>query len=171
MTEKLKVCLVGATGVGKTSLVTRYTRSIFSELYRTTIGVSIERRDVKRSDGTVALVIWDMSGEDEFQSVQAAYLRGAAGYLAVIDGTRRDTVDVALALEARVRSTIGSLPFVAAINKCDLALSWQLGGALEMLERKGWRLVRTSAKTGEGVEDMFAALVDEIHAARRLAWT
>ncbi len=170
MTEKLKICLVGATGVGKTSLVARYTRSIFSEIYRTTIGVSIERRDVEHRGRTVSLVLWDLSGEDEFQSVQPAYLRGAAGYIIVVDGTRRDTADVAMALETRVRAAIGNVPFIAAINKADLALTWQLGGTLETLERKGWALVHTSAKTGAGVTELFERLVDAIYASRASVW-
>ena len=44
MSDKVKICMVGATGVGKTSLVARYARSIFSDRYRTTIGVAIETR-------------------------------------------------------------------------------------------------------------------------------
>jgi len=167
MTEKLKVCLVGATGVGKTSLVARYVRSIFSDVYQTTIGVAIERRDVQRGDTLVQLVIWDLSGEDDFQNVQPAYLRGAAGYALVIDGTRPETVDAAMMLEARVRSALGAVPFVVAVNKSDLELTWQIGGALDALRDRGWRLVSTSAKTGAGVEGMFTALVDEIRSQRR----
>ena len=110
MAEKMKVCVVGASGVGKTSLVARYVNSVFSEDYLRTIGVKIDSRRVARGDRVVDLILWDLSGEDEFQNMQPAYLRGAAGYLLVIDGTRLETLDTAVALEARARETIGGAP-------------------------------------------------------------
>ncbi len=171
MTEKLKICMVGGTGVGKTSLVGRFARSIFSESYRTTIGVAIERRDIRRGDRNTELVIWDLSGEDEFQNVRPAYLRGAAGYLLVIDGTRTETIETAKTLRARLQTTVGNLPFVVAINKSDLADAFEVGRQdAEGLERQGWIVVPTSAKTGDRVDELFGKLVDMIRETRLQAW-
>src|SRR5262249_43663120 len=64
-TQKAKICLIGATAAGKSSLVARFVRSTFSEEYRTTIGVKIETRRVERASRSFELVIWDLSGEDE----------------------------------------------------------------------------------------------------------
>jgi small GTP-binding protein len=167
----MKVCVVGATGVGKTSLVSRYVRSIFSERYRTTIGVAIERRDVHRGERAVELVIWDLSGEDEFQNVQPAYLRGASGYALVVDGTRPDTIGTALTLRARVRATVGELPFVVAVNKVDLDHLWEVRTRdLEPLARGSSALLYTSAKTGASVEELFVRLVEAIDVAGEPAW-
>jgi small GTP-binding protein len=167
-TEKLKVCLIGATGVGKTSLVARYVHSIFSDSYRTTIGVAIERRDVRRGDRTIELVIWDLSGEDEFQNVQPAYLRGAAGYLLVADGARLETIATALTLQTRLRETVGDLPFAVAINKADLADTWALRPRdVRELELRTRATLYTSAKTGASVDELFGRLVDEIALARQ----
>jgi small GTP-binding protein len=163
MKEKLKVCLLGATGVGKTSLVDRFVRSIFSDAYRTTIGVKIEVREVLRPGREVDLVIWDLSGQDEFQSVRLSYLRGAAAYLVVIDGSRRETVDTAVTLQMAARGVIGDVPFIAVLNKADLVASWELDRQdLDVLARNGWTIVRASAKTGAGVAEAFDALVDAI---------
>jgi small GTP-binding protein len=168
--RKAKVCLIGATAVGKSSLVARYVRSIFSEQYQTTIGVKIESRVVERAGGPLELVVWDLSGEDEFQNVQPSYLRGAWGYHLVIDGTRRETVDVALALEARVRATIGPVPLVVILNKADLVARWELSRAdVDRMRGRGWVLVETSAKTGLGVEQAFEELVDAM--LREQPWT
>src|SRR5262245_4193205 len=98
MNQKLKVCMIGGTAVGKTSLVMQFVSSIFHERYSTPIGVKIHARRVQRGSTTVDLILWDLSGEDEFQGVQPAYLRGASGYLLVADGTRRETLDTAIAL-------------------------------------------------------------------------
>jgi small GTP-binding protein len=161
--HKLKVCMIGATGVGKTSLVRRFVSTIFSDVYRTTIGVKIESRRLWRQGRPVDLVLWDLSGEDEFQSVRPAYLRGAAGYLLVIDGTRAETVETALALQAIVRNVVGDCPFLALVNKTDLVASWEVNDTdLAPLVSIGWKVVPTSARTGAGVEQAFELLVDRI---------
>jgi small GTP-binding protein len=168
MIEKLKICMIGGTAVGKSSLVNRYMNSIFEERYETTIGVKIQARRLQRGDRTLDLVLWDLSGEDEFQSVQPSYVRGAAGYLLVIDGTRRETFDTAIALQKRIRATIGDAAFVVVLNKIDLAARWDLAAeATAALARRGWVVVRTSAKTGEGVDVAFERLVSAIDERRR----
>lgn len=173
MIEKVKICMIGATAVGKTSLVNRYMHSIFEERYSTTIGVKIQARRVQRGERALDLVLWDLSGEDEFQSVQPAYVRGAAAYLLVIDSTRRETIDTAIALQSRLQRTLGEVPFVVVLNKIDIATAWDIDSSVTaMLERRGWTLVRTSAKTGAGVEDAFNRLVDKILDNRRdQPWT
>lgn len=169
MNRKLKVCMIGATAVGKTSLVGRYVRSTFSEVYRTTIGVKIETRQVRHGDETVELVLWDLSGEDEFQNVQASYLRGSSGYLLVIDGTRPETIDVAASLSERVAAAIGRVPFVVVANKRDMTADWKVGPKeLAAMEARGWLVVETSAMTGAGVERAFDELVAAV--LRGMPW-
>ena len=87
------------------------------------------------------------------------YLQGANGYLLVVDGTRDGTVNVARMLERKVRETIGPLPFVVLANKCDLEEQWEVRrGEFRAMTAEGWTVMRTSAKTGEGVEAAFLAL-------------
>lgn len=172
MSDKLKICMIGATGVGKTSLVSRFVHSVFSDRYETTIGVKILSRRVMRGDRAVDLVVWDLSGEDEFQNVQPSYLRGAAGYLLVADGTRRDTLDVATVLNARAQAAIRGLPFVVVINKSDLVAAWEVRERdTAMLQQRGWPFVLASAKTGDGVERAFDLLVGAILEGGQSAWT
>jgi small GTP-binding protein len=172
VSEKFKICMVGATAVGKTSLASRFARGVFSDRYRTTIGVAIETRSIERGDRLTQLVIWDLSGEDEFQTVQAAYFRGAAGYLLVVDGTRLETIEAALALKTKLEQTVGKLPFVLAVNKSDIPAPARVNREqLEKLAKAGIEPVLTSAKTGAQVDDVFGKLVDAIHGARERPWT
>ena len=169
--EKLKICMVGASAVGKTSLVERFVTSIFREDYSTTIGVKILTRRIRRGERTFNVVLWDLSGQDEFQSVRSEYLRGAAGYLVVIDGTRRETVDTAISLQQVAGEATRGSPFLMVLNKADLVVSWDVDPRIvQTLESRGWTLVRTSAKTGEGVERAFDLLVDAIADQRGVAW-
>lgn len=172
MTTKLKVCLIGATRVGKTSLTRRFVHSIFSDGYHTTIGVKIETREVQRGSRAFKLVIWDLSGEDEFQHVKAAYLAGAAGYLLVVDGTRLETVETARILVARVRDVVGNAPCVVVANKADLRAAWEVQQSdLDRLREHAAAIVETSARSGAGVGEAFDQLVDAIIGPTEQPWT
>jgi GTPase SAR1 family protein len=115
---------------------------------------------VVRAEGrNVTLVLWDIHGEDVFQKVQISYLRGMSGCLLVADGTRRQTLEDALALAARVTEMMGKIPAVLVLNKCDLTGEWEIDPDRESrLAADGWRVFCSSAKTGESVEQVFSQL-------------
>ncbi len=154
-----KICMLGAFAVGKTSLVRRYVHSMFDERYHTTVGVKIDRKDVAIDGCDVRLMLWDIHGEDAFQNVRLSYLRGMSGYLLVADGTRRESIDRAYSLQSIIERNAGGRPFVFLLNKADLADSWAIeADDLEEARRRKWKILRTSAKTGEGVEEAFVEL-------------
>lgn len=162
MLEK-KICLVGAFAVGKTSLVKRFITSMFSERYQTTIGVKVDKKSLTIDEREMALILWDLYGEDEFQTLRLSYLRGASGYLLVIDATRRATLEVARALKKTVEDCLGPVPFVVAVNKIDLHSNLEIHDQdLAAMNQQGWMVFRTSARTGEGVEDTFVALARQL---------
>jgi len=158
-----KVCLLGAFAVGKTSSVQRFVRSIFSERYLTTLGVKIDKKVLRANGQEVELIIWDLAGEDEFVMVRLSYLRGAAGILLVVDGTRAETLETALALHKKVEDKIGRVPYALLVNKADRSSEWEIhSGEVDRLAERGWMVLETSAKTGQGVEDAFRALAAEM---------
>jgi len=157
-----KICLLGAFGVGKTSLTRRFVDSIFSDTYLTTVGVKIDKKTVAVNGNSVNLLIWDIAGEDEVSAVRTSYLRGAAGYLLVVDVTRAQTLAVAKSISERVAKEVGDVPFLCLLNKTDVE-EWDISDAhIEEIELQGWTVLRTSAKTGEGVEAAFSDLARRI---------
>jgi hypothetical protein len=153
---QLKLCMVGAFAVGKSSLVKRYVQSMFSEKYHTTVGVKIDKKDIALGATPVRLVIWDLAGEDHFSALRPTFMRGAAGYLLIADGTRAHTLDAALELNRQIQASQGSLPFALVLNKEDLLDAWEIPAArIEALERGGMTLFRGSAKSGASVQAMF----------------
>lgn len=156
---KKKICMIGAFAAGKTSLVQQHVYSIFSEKYHTTVGVKVDKKQMNVQGRSIDLIIWDLHGEDDFQSVRMSYLRGSAGFIFVVDGTRRSTLDVALSLRQRAESSIGSQPCVIALNKCDLTEHWEItADDVDRLAKKHIPTIETSAKTGWGVEQTFQTL-------------
>jgi len=158
MIEK-KICMLGAFAVGKTSLVRRFVTSCFSEQYQTTIGVTVDKKSLTVDGTDLTFVLWDLYGEDEFQKLRRSYLRGSAGYLLVLDGLRRATLDIALRIQQSVTDELGPVPFVVLVNKHDRRAEWELSDQdLAELAQRGWPVLMTSAKTGQGVDDAFIAL-------------
>jgi len=158
-----KVCMLGGFAVGKTSLVRRFVSNVFSDHYHTTVGVTVEKKSVTVDDRDVMLVLWDLYGEDEFQRVRDSYLRGSSGYILVMDGTRRATLDRALALQQTAMRTVGTVPFISIINKADVRSEWEIDErAIEQLREQGWTVLFGSAKLGQGVEELFVKLATQI---------
>jgi small GTP-binding protein len=158
-----KVCMIGDFGVGKTSLVARFVHSTFSDAYLTTVGVKIDTRELTLSSGDrVKLVLWDIAGTDVLSTVESRYLKGAAAYLFVADGTRPKTLDSVVSLHAQVNELLGEAPFRLLLNKADLEEQWALDEATIPAR---WDWSKTSAKTGDGVEAAFEALAEAIWSA------
>lgn len=158
-----KICMLGGFAVGKTSLVRRFVTDVFSDHYQTTIGVTVEKKCVTVDHRDITLILWDLYGEDEFQHVRESYLRGSSGYILVMDGTRRATLDTALALQQTVVRTVGAVPFVSIINKSDLRSDWEIDeAAIEQLRERGWTVLLGSAKLGQGVEELFGRLATQL---------
>jgi len=158
-----KVCLLGAFAVGKTSLCSRFVSGIFSEKYLSTMGVKIDRKSVELAHATVNLMLWDIHGEESNKKVSTTYMRGAAAYLLVIDGTRIASIEAAREVHQRIQSEVGEVPFVALLNKCDLKDEWQCTAEhLESMRADGWEYYITSARTGENVDAAFTRLAEQL---------
>jgi small GTP-binding protein len=155
--------MLGAFAVGKTSLVAQFVRSMFSEKYQTTVGVKIDKKSLKVGADDVNMMLWDLHGEDEFQKIRLSYLRGTSGYLLVADGTRAETLDLAIGIQQTVQQEVGDMPFILVLNKSDLVTQWALEqNTLDNLTAKRWEIIKSSAKTGEGVEEAFLSLAQRM---------
>lgn len=156
---KKKVCLIGAYAVGKTSLVRRFVSGHFSDQYLTTIGVKIDQRTVVVDGAEVRLMIWDLAGRDEFESVRKSYLAGASGFIYVADGTRRETLAEMKAEKAEIDALYPGMPAILLVNKRDLISDWEIDdGSLAALESDGLPVLLTSALTGDNVAEAFDRL-------------
>ena len=160
-----KICLLGAFSVGKTSLVTRYVESIFGDKYHTTVGVKISKKQLTVDDELVKLMIWDLAGQDDVTRLRTSYLRGTSGYIVVADGTRPFSLKTAVNMHKEAREQSGNLPFIVIINKADLKdlgedSRWEVDQEqLTKLNAAGATILYTSAKTGDGVNEMFLSLI------------
>jgi GTPase SAR1 family protein len=165
-----KLCLVGESAVGKTSLVRRFVLDVYGDAYVRTIGTKVTRKEIVvfPPDGlavNVNLVIWDIMADEGFRDIlQDAYFTGARGVLAVADVTRGTTLPALASWIDVARGLAGHVPVLIAGNKSDAAGGAELGpGDLEDFAASvGGSWVPTSAKTGDNVEGAFRRLAVSI---------
>jgi small GTP-binding protein len=155
-----KICLVGDFAVGKTSLFHRFVYNKFSESYLTTVGVLIQRKMVKIDGVPLSLILWDTEGGQDSSSMKTSYLSGATGAIIVCDLTRLKTILHCEGYVEVLRKTQPAIHIMLAGNKRDLvgedhahlAVVRQLSRQLQL------PATLTSAKSGDGIEDMFFSL-------------
>lgn len=159
-----KICMIGDFAVGKTSLVERYVNHHFSDSYMTTVGVSIKTKELSLDSGnTIKLVLWDFAGTEKVSAVEETYLKGAAGYLLVADGTRGSTLDSAVNLQHQTEQLIGVKPFALMLNKLDMTNEWELNqDQVNRLIGSGWPIINSSAKFDTGVNKAFQMLGEKL---------
>ena len=174
---KAKVCLVGESGVGKTSLIRKFVLNEFDERYLTTVGTTVSKKSIQlplpQADlqVDVDLVIWDIMGQHEYRDLLAdRYFEGAQGLLAVADVTQKETLDALFDWIDRADRVASQIPVVLAMNKADLVASTDLAerAAQILADAFNGEYLLTSAKTGANVEKAFTRLATAI-AAREIA--
>lgn len=163
MGDHKKVCVLGAFAVGKTSLVRRYVESLFSDEYITSFGVKVEKKYVPVNNHNVKLLLWDLYGEDGTQELLSVYLKGMAGYLLVVDPTRKSTFASAMKLHDLVLETLGPKPYIVVFNKCDLQSQWTVDNEdFNCIRDSSVAVVETSAKLDIGIDLMFEKLATSL---------
>lgn len=120
-----KICLLGASSVGKTSLVKQFVEGIFSEKYLTTIGVKIDKKTITFENEQIQFMLWDMEGNDTYNVFQERYLRGASAYIIVVDQTRTTSFREGLDIHTLARQ-VSNCPAILTINKNDLPATWNI---------------------------------------------
>ena len=155
-----KVVLVGAFGVGKTSLIRRFVENSFSEEYLSTIGVSISKKTI----GDATIMIWDIEGHTEFKPIYKQYLLGAKGFIIVGDLLRDETILQLSNHIALCHEVVKDAPICIALNKSDMPhnLNSEELSSIKALSPSVIEVLKTSAKSGDAVEELFLKLNEKI---------
>jgi small GTP-binding protein len=169
---KLKICLVGESQVGKTSLIKKFVYDVFDDTYSSTIGTKVTKRQLSfthpdnGSPLDVYMLIWDLMGEQSFlEMLKVSYFFGARGLIAVCDTTRKDTLPELERWIESAHSVTREVPMVILGNKCDLEDERQVEISEIQEFAKGYKDCQaflSSVKSGYNVEHTFNTLTEMI---------
>lgn len=158
----LKILTIGDSGVGKTSIVLRYTvfykqDNHFSHNFLSTIGVECKSKIILAGEKRVRVQLWDTAGQERFRTITSNFYRGAHGVMIVFDVTDRNSFEMVSGWINEISNNCSEQTFnVIVANKSDMknhrVVSEQEGRKLA--EEYQLYYFETSAKTGEGVNDM-----------------
>lgn len=156
-----KVIIIGAPGVGKTSLVLRYCRDIFERNYKTTIGVDFEVEKYKILGVPFHMQVWDTAGADRFKGVTTAYFRGANVVVVAFDLTSIESLykTEEWLQEAYEHCSVSNFEVFLIATKRDLVSDWgykeMMNKAEEFADKYRAEFWSTSSRTGENIEELF----------------
>ena len=163
---KLKLIVLGDTGVGKTNIIKRYITDSFDTDSKSTVGVEFFTKTFKVNDDIVKLEIWDTAGQERYKSITSAYYKGSRGAFLVYDITRSPSFDDIekwiIEIKEKVR---GSLKMMIIGNKLDLTNQRQveINAALEKAQKLNVPLMETSALDSTNIQKAFELLLKEMY--------
>ncbi|KAL0300650.1 UNVERIFIED_CONTAM: Ras-related protein RABA1d [Sesamum calycinum] len=161
-----KLVLIGDSGVGKSNLLSRFTRNEFSLESKSTIGVEFATRSLPVDGKVIKAQIWDTAGQERYRAITSAYYRGAVGALLVYDVTRHSTFENVERWLRELRDhTDPNIVVMLIGNKSDLrhlvAVSTEDGKSFA--ERESLYFMETSALESINVDNAFSEVLTQIY--------
>jgi len=161
-----KVVLIGDSGVGKSNLLSRFTRNEFNLETKSTIGVEFATRSIQADTKTIKAQIWDTAGQERYRAITSAYYRGAVGALLVYDIAKNTTFkNVDRWLTELRENAATNIVIMLVGNKSDLRHLREVPTetAKEYAEKNGLSFIETSALDSTNVEIAFQNILTEIY--------
>jgi len=156
----MKITLGGEGNVGKSTLIRRLCTGKFEAARIMTIGVDFHLYDIQQDSQKTRLIVWDVSGQEQFEFTRRAFYRGSKAVGLVYDVSERQSFERLADWYDEIRSMLPRVPLVVVGNKIDLARQVSTEEGRQLASRWGVPFFETSCVTGEGVQDVFLALAD-----------
>ena len=164
----MKIIVCGAGAVGKTSIVRRFVENKFEFNYLLTVGMEPSNRKLEVDGYLVNLILFDVAGQERFQTLRDVFFRKANGALLVFDLTRAETLEDLYEWKEQIDGRLGKdrIPSVLIGNKADLNDKIQID--YESLEDtiiphfKPVKYLETSAYLNQNVHEAFSIVAKEV---------
>ena len=164
-----KITVIGDGGVGKTSLIKKYTKGSFKKEYIKTLGAQFSKYDEKIEGSAVKLFFWDIAGQAEFSFMRPTFYKGSKAAIIVFSHAQ-DELDKSFNhiydWHEDIKKYCGDIPIVLFGNKIDLVDddSIEIDKVEEVVDKRDFLgFYKTSAKTGSGVYEAFQAIIKNLY--------
>jgi Ras-related protein Rab-11A len=161
-----KVVLIGDSGVGKSNLLSRFTRNEFNLDSKSTIGVEFATRSIQVDAKTIKAQIWDTAGQERYRAITSAYYRGAVGALLVYDISKHQTYENVTRWLKELRDHADANIVIMLVgNKSDLRhlRAVPTEEAKQFASDNNLSFIETSALDASNVELAFQNILTEIY--------
>ena len=162
--RNLKVVLVGDTKVGKSCVLSRFVQGTFDRNMPATIGAAFLTKVITTSSGPVRLQLWDTAGQEKFRSLAPMYYRSSSVALMVYDVTSKESLDSLDDWATEISDKAPhNIKFVVIGNKSDMTESRVVSteeGKIVAQQLHATLFGETSAKTGDGINEIFSKIAE-----------
>ncbi|KAF2075349.1 hypothetical protein CYY_003325 [Polysphondylium violaceum] len=161
-----KIVLIGDSGVGKSNLLSRFTRNEFSLETKSTIGVEFATRTIETQGKVIKAQVWDTAGQERYRAITSAYYRGAVGALLVYDIAKQATYKSVERWLTELRENADrNIEIMLVGNKSDLRHLREVSTdeAKEFSEKHKLSFIETSALDSSNVELAFQNILTQIY--------
>ncbi len=158
--QTLKITLGGDGNVGKTTLIKRICTGKFDAARVMTIGVDFHLYDIQHDSHPARLIVWDVSGQDQFAFTRRAFYRGSKAVGIVYAVNDRASFERLPLWHAEIRAILPNVPFVLAGNKSDLERQVSPAEGQALARAWGVPFIETSCLSGDGVREFFHLLAE-----------
>lgn len=157
-----KIVFLGESGVGKTSLVQRFVYDSLSPEMAQTIGAVLHVKTISLDDTNYKLIVWDLGGQESFRQLREQFCTNASGAFFVFDRGRPETLGTIDTWLESLYSSSGKVPTTVVENKIDLDPVFSQNDIQSEIEKRGLKLMQTSATESLNVDQTFEDLVRTI---------
>jgi len=159
-----KVVMLGASGVGKSSLVLRFVLDKFSEATEATIGAAFLTKSIVCDDYTLKFEIWDTAGQERFKSLAPMYYRNSRVAIVVYDVSSPESFEKAKEWIEEFKAAEQNTERIIALvgNKADLSKKISSQVSQQYAEDNGLMWMETSAKEALNVNKLFESIAPRL---------
>ena len=162
---QFKVLIVGDAVVGKTQIVSRYVKDSFVEEYKYTEGIGLGSKSISFNNKNINLQLYDTSGQERYRTIRQSYYKGSQLIVLVYAINNKNSFNsIPKWVDEVKKQTDKNTKFLLVGNKCDLEEERLVSkeDAKQYAEEKNIGFIEVSAKTGDGIKDMFEYIISEL---------
>jgi len=161
-----KIVLVGDSGVGKTNIMTKFSRNVFSQTSKATIGVDFASKSLSIDDKHIKIQLWDTAGQERYRAITSSYYRNSSGIMLVYDITDENTFANCTKWLNELKPNIShDAPIILVGNKNDVLYHRNVDTdrAAEYAKTNNLMFIETSALDGHNIDKAFITLAQHIY--------